>query len=180
MNFPSHCLPIKSIFDLSLFGTENPEEDLLRYNKVAFSKEFSSYQSKSLSIDAREGNEILIKTCVRFLPNIDKQAREDIIKVLLENVPVASALMIMTRLDLGLLDDEAQYTVNFDRELREYTEDKKITPFLYLFLQKHFLDFNKINPADYENFELTTSEYYDLLSDYMMVQSIYLKHKGYR
>ena len=171
MNFPSHYLPIKSIFDLSLFGTENPEEDLLRYNKVAFSKEFSSYQIKFLSIDAGDGNEILFKTCVRYLPNIDKQAREDIVKVLLENEPVASALMIMTRLDLGLLDDEDQYTVNFDRELSEYIENKKITPSLHLFLQKHFLDFKKINPAGYQHFEITRSEYYDLLSDYTKVQS---------
>jgi hypothetical protein len=172
MNFPSHYLPIKSIFDQSLFGTENPEEEFLRYNKVTFSKAFSSYQIKFLSIDAGEGNEILFKTCVRYLPNLDKQAREDIVKVLLENEPVASALMFMTRLDLGLLDDEDQYTVNFDRELSEYIENKKITPSLYLFLQKHFLDLKKINPADYQHFELTRSEYYDLLSNYTKVQSI--------
>ncbi|RNL56140.1 hypothetical protein [Pedobacter jejuensis] len=171
MNFPSHYLPLKSIFDLSLFGTENPAEDLLRYNKVAFSKEFSNYQSKFLSTDPREGNEILFKTCVRYLPNIDKQGREDIVKVLLENEPVAGALKIMTRLNMGLLEDEDLYTENFDRELREYIENKKITPSLYLFLQKHFLDFEKINPADYQNLEITLSEYYDLLSIYMKVQS---------
>lgn len=171
MNFPSHYLPIKSIFDLSLFGTENLEEYIIRYDKVAFSKEFSSYQSKFLSIDAREDNEILFNACVRYLPNINKQAREDLVKVLLENEPVADALKIMTRLDLGLLDNENQYTENFDRELREYIEYKKITPSLYLFLQKHFLDLKKINPADYQNLEMTPSEYYDLLSPYMKVQS---------
>lgn len=171
MNFPDHYLTIKPILDLALFGIENPEKHLSKNEKIVFSSEFSSYQSRFLSLEAPKKNELLLQTCFGYLPNLDKQAREDIVKVLLENKPVADALIIMTRLDLGLLDDEDQYTVNFDQELSEYIENKKITPSLYLFFQKHFLDFEKINPADYQNLELTRSEYYDLLSDYMKVQS---------
>lgn len=171
MNFPTHYLTIKPILDLSLFGIENPEKYLSKNEKIVFSREFLSYQSRFLSLEAPKENELLLQTCFRYLPNLDKQAREDIVKVLLENEPVADALMILTRLDLGLLDDEDQYTVNFNLELNDYIEKNKINASLFLFLQKHFLNFERINPANYVNFELTRTEYTDLISDYLKVQS---------
>jgi hypothetical protein len=171
MIFPSHYLSIKPIFDVSLFGVDNAENNFSKNDTIEFSKEFLTYQTGFLSIDAPEENDILLQTCFHYLPSLDKQARADIVKVLLENTVIVEALMIMTRLDLGLLDDEGQYAVNFDRELSDYVENKKITPSLYLFLQKHFLNFERIEPAKYQNFELTRSEYYDLLSDCMKVQS---------
>jgi len=101
---------------------------------------------------------------------LDKQARRDLVKVLLENKPVTDALMILTRLDLGLVDPE-QYIAIFHGELNEYIDKNKINTSLLLFLQKHFLNFKRINPTHYENFVLTSSEYTDLISDYLKVQS---------
>lgn len=170
MNFPDHYLTIKPILDLSLFGIENPEKYLSKKKKIVFSREFSSYQSRFLSLEAPKENELLLQTCFRYLPNLDKQAREDIVKVVLENKPVADALMILTRLDMGLLDPK-QYTAIFHCELNDYIEKNKINASLFLFLQKHFLNFERINPANYENFELTRTEYTDLISDYLKVQS---------
>jgi hypothetical protein len=170
MNIPDHYLTIKPILDLSLFGIENTEKYLSENEKIVFSKEFLTYQSEFLSNEAPGENDILLKTCVCYLRNLDKHAREDIVKVLLENKPVADALMMLTRLELGLLDPE-QYTANFEGELNDYIEKNKVTPSLFLFLQKHFLNFERINPANYKNFELTRTEYTDLISDYLNVQS---------
>lgn len=170
MNFPDHYLTIKPILDLALFGIENPEKHLSKEEKIVFSREFLSYQSRFLLLEAPKENELLLETCFRYLPNLDKQARADIVKVVLENKPVADALMILTRLDMGLLDPE-QYTAIFHCELNDYIEKNKINASLFLFLQKHFLNFERINPANYENFELTRTEYTDLISDYLKVKS---------
>ena len=170
MKFPKYYFTIKTIFDLSLFGTQNPEEYLASNEKLVFSKDFIAYQAGFLSSDDPGENELLLQTCVRYLRKLDKQGRMDIVKVLRENKPVADALMMLTRLELGLLNPE-EYTVNFDCELNEYVDENKITSSLLLFLQKHFLNLQRINPTDYQNFELTRSEYTELVSEYMKVQS---------
>lgn len=170
MDFPSHYLAVKPIFDLSLFGIEDAEGHFSSNETLAFSQEFLSYQKEFLANDGSGDHELLLHNCFRYLSNVPKNVRRDIIKVIDENEPLAEALMLLSMLNDGSGDPE-QGNIKFQVGLRTYLEDNKINECIILFFQQHFLNLGRIEPTNYENFELSRAEYLLLVSDYLQIQS---------
>lgn len=170
MDFPSHYLAVKPIFDLSLFGIEDAEAHFSINETLTFSQEFLSYQEGFFGDEDHRDHELLLQTCFRHLSNIPKDARRDITTVIIENELLAEALIMLSMLNEGLIDPE-QGNIKFHIGLRTYLEENKINECIILFFQQHFLNFERIEPTSYKNFELNRADYLRLVSDYLQIQS---------
>lgn len=69
----------------------------------------------------------------------------------------------------GLIDRE-HGNIKFQVGLQTYLEENKINECIILFFQQHFLNFERIKPTNYKNFELSKAEYLRLVSDYLQIQ----------
>jgi hypothetical protein len=170
MTFPNHYLAIKPIFDLCLFGIDNVEEYFATNQKLRFSNEFLFYQKEFLSKDDYGDNVLLLQTCFSYLSNVTVRTREDVVKVITDNQPLAEALVVLLMLNSGLADTQ-QAAKKFQQDLIAFIKEKTINESILLFFQQHFLNFERIDITSYQNFELNRSEYLLLVSDYLKIQS---------
>ncbi|WP_432713625.1 hypothetical protein [Pedobacter sp.] len=113
---------------------------------------------------------MLLKACTQYLSGLDRNGREDIVKVIVENSPMAEALSMLSMLNDGVIDPE-QASIKFLYGLRIFVDENKINDSILLFFQQHFLNLERIKPSKYQDLELTRSEYLILISDYLKVQS---------
>jgi hypothetical protein len=170
MDYPTHYLAIKPIFDLCLFGIENAEEHFATSQKLKFKEEFLAYHKEFLSKEDYCDHELLLQTCYRYLSNIPLGIRKDIVKVITDNQPFSEALIVLSMLNYGLPNPE-QAARKFQHGLLEFIGENKTNEFLILFFQQHFLNFERLDPAKYQNFELNRLEYLLLVADYLKIQS---------
>lgn len=170
MDFPIYYLTIKPIFDLSLFGIEDVEGHFSINETLVFSQKFLSYQEEFLTYEDHVDHEILLQTCYHHLLIINKDARKSVVNLILENEPLSEALIMTSMLSDGLINPELG-SIKYLVGLRTYIEEKKISESMILFFQQHFLNFERIKPTNYKNFELSRPEYLRLVSDYLQIQS---------
>ncbi len=170
MKIPKEYATIKRIFNLSLFGIEDAEKNFGKDKKLAFSKEFISYQESFLNEEGSDWNAILTQSCEVYLPKLKKAERRPVAKIIMDNEQLCKTLIITLMLNEKTIKPN-QAKDAFMISLSLFIHENKIDKVIVLFIQQHFLRFERIDPSKNENFELDEALYWKVISGYLKVQT---------
>lgn len=170
MKIPNHYLALKPFLDWTLFGRDDVNDYFKKENKLKFSSPFMDYQTHFLANDD-DKHLLLLLNLSEYCEEMSVPERENIVKVILENNLIANATALATCLNEGRAPNREQYTFALLRGLQKFVKDGKLNAQMEYFFLIFFRNFEDINPRKYTNWEVDSSEYSDLISQYLKLQT---------
>ena len=171
MDLPLHYLHIKNMLNLTLFGETLKEQELSKVEKIAIHPNYVNYHKSFKQQVCLIDNDYL-KECIKhYLTTLDAVEKKEIIQIVRENSSLSLAITLLSSLKSNEKSIDATNN-DFEREIQQFQETDGFVPhFLTLFFQQHFLNFDHIDLAKYENNEMDINEYFLLLKEYLAPQT---------
>lgn len=159
------------IINQTLFGYGDIDDYFMKNEKLIFSNFFVNYHAKFLEDPTEDKHEWLLMVLFEYCEETAFSEREDIVKVILDNDTITQNIILMSSLKEGQPIDFEQAVDDFNKGMIKFIDRGKLSPEMGMFFVLHFRNFEDIKPSEFVNYELTKTEYNNLISQYLKKQT---------